>query len=130
MTIRRLEVSYVDGCLCKSQIKILFMNFYFILKILYFWCFLYFPKYSTKINMKCLGIFFLIVFNILFFSSLNENRSLVRDLSINIVNFNTTIINTLLIIAHFLSNSFILVYLQRDLFRNDIQWKQWFLVKI
>ena len=74
--------------------------------------------------MKCLGIFFLIVFNILFFSSPNENRSLVRDLSINIVDFNTTIINTLLIIAHFLSNSFILVYLQRDLFRNDIQWKQ------
>ena len=75
--------------------------------------------------MECLGIFFFkIAFNRLFLSTLNKNRSLVRDLSINFANINTTISNTLFIIAHFLNNCFIFVYIQGDLFRNDILWKQ------
>ena len=119
------EVNFVnfDICLCKSWVKTFVM-------ILYFWCFLYHPKCSTKIKMECLGMFFLkIVFNRLFLSAPNKNRSLVRDLPINFANINTTISNTLLIISHFLNNCFILVYLQKDLFGNDILWKKGFVGK-
>ena len=72
-------------------------------------------------------IFFKIAFNRLVLSTSNKNRSL--DLSIKFANINTTNSNTLLIIAQFFSNGFILVYLQRDLLRNYILWKQWFLDK-
>ena len=81
--------------------------------------------------MECLGMFFFkIVFNRLFLSAPNKNRSLVRDLPINSANINTTISNTLLIISYFLNNCFILVYLQKDLFGNDILWKKGFVGKL
>ena len=117
LTIRRLEVSSVDGCVILNKNSIydsVFLMFFV------------FPKIQHQNQNGMFRHIFLKLHSIDFSSTLQikTDHLLVRDLSINFANINTTISNTLLIIAHFLNSCFILVDLQRDLFRNYIQQKQ------
>ena len=81
--IKRLEISYNDGCICKSGIL-----------TLYFWCFIYPLNLAPKSKWKNIRHILLKLFPTdIFFHTPHKTRSFAWDHSIKFVNVNNTISN-------------------------------------